>query len=170
MVLKPDILYSAWEAAGEWLSNSSDRRRRTVLLSPQGPVFNQKKAKELMQCDDFIFVCGHYEGVDERFIELCVNEELSIGDYILTGGELAALVVADAVTRLLPGVVGNPDSIVNESLEQNLLKYPVYTRPREFRGYSVPSVLLQGDHQAIARWREQQREERTRKKRPDLLE
>ena len=127
------------------------------------------KAQELLGFDELILVCGHYEGVDERFIELCVDEEISIGDYVLTGGELPALVVADVVTRLVPGVVGNEASISEDSLEQGLLKYPQYTRPRVYEGLEVPEVLLGGNHQEIARWRQQQRLERTRLKRPDLL-
>jgi tRNA (guanine37-N1)-methyltransferase len=147
---------------------------RTILLSPQGPKFTQSKAKELLQWETLVLVCGHYEGVDERFIELCCDEELSIGDYVLTGGELPALVVADAVTRLVPGVVGNEQSISRDSLEpgtggDRLLKYPQYTRPRDFQGLSVPEVLLGGNHGEIERWRTAQSLERTRRKRPDLL-
>ena len=113
-------------------------------------------------------VCGHYEGVDERFIELCVGQEISIGDYVLTGGELPALVLADTVTRLLPGVVGSVGSVQNDSLENGVLKYPQYTKPRDFQGKAVPEVLLSGDHGAIAKWREQQSKKRTEDKRPDL--
>jgi tRNA (guanine37-N1)-methyltransferase len=117
-----------------------------------------------------ILVCGHYEGVDERWVDLCVDREVSIGDYVLTGGELPALVLADAVTRLVPGVVGNERSLTEDSLERGLLKYPQYTRPREFRGVGVPEVLLSGDHRAIGVWREAQMRERTQRKRPDLWE
>jgi tRNA (guanine37-N1)-methyltransferase len=146
---------------------------KTILLSPQGALFNQEMAKELSGSlkptgHHLIFVCGHYEGVDERFIELCVDQEISIGDYVLTGGELPALVMADAITRLIPGVVGNERSLSQDSLEGGLLKYPQYTRPRDFEGLSVPEVLLSGDHGAIARWRQAQSTERTARKRPDL--
>jgi tRNA (guanine37-N1)-methyltransferase len=172
MVLRADVLHAAWSQS---VGVSPDRTRvRTILLSPQGPRFTQPKAKELLQYEKLILVCGHYEGVDERFIELCCDEELSIGDYVLTGGELPALVVADAVTRLIPGVVGNEQSISRDSLEpsdqgQRLLKYPQYTRPRDFMGLAVPEVLLGGNHGEIERWRRAQSLERTERKRPDLL-
>jgi len=166
MVLRVDVLHSAWKSV---VQGHPERRRRTILMSPQGPHLTQEKAAALLAYDELILVCGHYEGVDERFIELCVDEELSIGDYILTGGELPALVVADVVTRLIPGVVGNEDSIAHDSLEEGLLKYPQYTRPREFEGLEVPPVLLGGNHQEIAKWRQNQREQRTQLKRPDLL-
>jgi tRNA (guanine37-N1)-methyltransferase len=117
-----------------------------------------------------VLICGHYEGVDQRFIDLSVDHEISIGDYVLTGGELPALVLADTITRLLPGVVGNERSITQDSLENGLLKYPQYTRPREFQGLTVPDVLLGGDHGAIQKWRENQALECTRLKRPDLWE
>jgi tRNA (guanine37-N1)-methyltransferase len=144
-------------------------------MSPQGPRLTQAKAKELAEnYEELVLVCGHYEGVDERFIELCCDEELSIGDYVLTGGELPALVVTDVVARLIPGVVGNDQSVCRDSLEatdggQVLLKYPQYTRPREFMGKSVPELLLGGNHGEIERWRKAQSLDRTRRKRPDLL-
>lgn len=163
MLMRVDVLHATWKAA-----TAQPRRRRTILLSPQGPCLTQPKAHELLQFEELVLVCGHYEGVDERFIELCVDEELSIGNYVLTGGELPALVLADVVTRLVPGVVGNEDSITKDSLEDGLLKYPQYTRPRSYEGLDVPEVLLGGNHQEIARWRQKQREERTRLKRPDL--
>lgn len=164
MLLKVDVLYDAWK------SIVGDRRAevRTCLLSPQGPLFTQDKAKQLAKDQEIVLVCGHYEGVDERFIELCVDEEISIGDYVLTGGELAAGIVVDAVTRLIPGVVGKEGSVAGDSLEGGVLKYPQYTRPREFQGAAVPEVLLSGDHGAIAKWREKQSRERTKRKRPDL--
>jgi tRNA (guanine37-N1)-methyltransferase len=165
MLLKVDVLSAAWKSAKAKASG----KVRTILMSPQGALLTQEKAKELASYSDLIIVCGHYEGVDERFIELCVDEEISVGDYVLTGGELPAMVLADVVTRLLPGVVGNESSVANDSLENGLLKYPQYTRPREFEGKSVPDVLLSGDHGAIEKWRRQQMEERTLKKRPDLL-
>ena len=165
MLLKADVLHAAWES----VPRSPGQRSATVLLSPQGPLFDQKCARHLATTySQLILVCGHYEGVDQRFIDRCVDLEISVGDYVLTGGELPALTIADAVTRLLPGVVGNPRSLSEESLENDLLKYPQYTRPPEFQGKTVPEVLLSGDHQAIRAWRDQQMNERTQTKRPDL--
>jgi tRNA (guanine37-N1)-methyltransferase len=168
MLMRVDVLHSAWKAARE--PRIQGERVATVLLSPQGAHFTQGMAKELARdYDRLILVCGHYEGVDERFVELCVDREVSIGDYVLTGGELPAMVMADTITRLLPGVVGNEDSISQDSLEDGLIKYPQYTRPREYEGMTVPEVLLGGDHGAIKRWRKAQSEARTASKRPDLL-
>ncbi len=141
---------------------------RVVLMSPRGAVFNQAKARELAQAPHVLLICGHYEGVDER-LHFSIDEELSIGDYILTGGEIPALIVVDAVTRLLPGVLGGEGATVEESFQTGLLEYPHYTRPRVFEGYEVPQVLLEGDHQRIARWRRQQALRRTWELRPDLL-
>jgi tRNA (guanine37-N1)-methyltransferase len=173
MLLKVDVLHAAWKAARGLPAPSNPdgttEKVATLLLSPQGPCFTQDMAKELAGYSKLILVCGHYEGVDERFIELCVDREVSIGDYVLTGGELPALVLADTITRLLPGVVGNERSLTQDSLEGGKVKYPQYTRPREYEGMAVPEVLLGGDHKAIARWRETQMEERTSRKRPDLL-
>jgi tRNA (guanine37-N1)-methyltransferase len=162
MLLKADVLSEAWR------SIPKAPKTATILLSPQGEVFNQELAKELATYSQLILVCGHYEGVDERFIDLCVDREVSIGDYVLTGGELPALVMADVITRLIPGVVGNDRSVSQDSLENGLLKYPQYTRPRVFEGRTVPEVLLSGDHPAIEKWRQSQMEERTQSKRPDL--
>ncbi len=166
MLLKVDVLHAAWRQAVE--SSTPGTKPLTILLSPQGQKFDQTMAKELAAYQDLILVCGHYEGVDERFIELCVDREVSIGDYVLTGGELPAMVMADSISRLIPGVVGKEQSVSRDSLENDLLKYPQYTRPRDYEGLSVPQVLLDGDHQAIARWREAQMRERTERKRPDL--
>ena len=169
MLLKADILYAAWRSVvPESLSAEARAKVRTILLSPQGPVFSSEKAKELAKIETLVFVCGHYEGVDERFIETCVDEELSIGDYVLTGGELPALVVADAVARWVPGVVGKEGSVSKDSLEGGLLKFPQYTRPAEFQGKKVPEVLTSGNHGEIEKWRRAQSIERTRRKRPDL--
>jgi tRNA (guanine37-N1)-methyltransferase len=165
MVMKADVLHAAWQEA----RSRAGENPRTIFVSPQGRLLDQTLARELSREASLIVVCGHYEGVDERFIELCVDDEISIGDYVLTGGELPALVLADAVTRLLPGVVGNERSISEESLENGLLKYPQYTKPRDFEGRAVPEVLLSGDHGQIAKWREAQAVERTKQKRPDLL-
>lgn len=170
MLMKVDVLHAAWKAAlGGPAEAASDKKVMTLLLSPQGQVFNQDMAKELAGASKLILVCGHYEGVDERFIELCVDREVSVGDYVLTGGELPAMVMADTITRLLPGVIGNERSLTQDSLENGLVKYPQYTRPREYEGKSVPDVLVGGDHGAILEWRNRQMEERTVRKRPDLL-
>jgi tRNA (guanine37-N1)-methyltransferase len=185
MLIKVDVLYGAWKSAvdrfaklatpasetvatessdtlqpletlsGGQNSKSGLSDTQTILMSPQGKLLTQEGAKELARCKNLIVVCGHYEGVDERFIDLCVDREMSIGDYVLTGGELPAMVLADAVTRLLPGTVGNEDSVKNDSLEGGLLKYPQYTRPKEFQGLEVPQILMSGDHAKI-------------EKRPDL--
>jgi tRNA (guanine37-N1)-methyltransferase len=140
-----------------------------ILLSPAGQVLTQNKVKELSQWKDFVLICGRYEGVDERIVENIVTEEISIGDYVLSGGELPALVVIEAVSRMLPGVVGEWESITNDSLYNGLLSYPQYTKPVEFRGMKVPEVLISGNHVQIKKWREEQSLLRTKKKRPDLL-
>ena len=175
MVMKVDVLHSAWKEARRRAGLSEIRdsaaengRVATVFLSPQGQVLDQQLAKELSSYEKLILVCGHYEGVDERFVDLCVDREISIGDYVLTGGELPALVLTDAVTRLRPGVVGNEDSVTQDSLEGGLLKYAQYTRPRDYQGNSVPEVLMSGDHAAIEAFRRSQMEERTKQKRPDF--
>lgn len=166
MVMKPDVLHCAWLKA---LEGRPREECLTLLTSPQGKLFDQPTAHELRgRGGRLVVICGHYEGIDERFIEQCVDREISIGDYVLTGGELPAMVIAEAVTRLVPGVVGNERSISRESLEGGLLKYPQYTRPREFQGAEVPEVLLGGNHAAIEEWRRAQMLERTRVKRPDL--
>lgn len=141
-----------------------------AMLTPQGTPFDQRWAHRLARCEGIALLCGHYEGVDERIRTSMVDVELSIGDYVLTGGEAAAWVVVDAVARLLPGVLGNADSHVDESFEAGLLEYPQYTRPRSFRGQQVPEVLVSGDHGRIRRWRHQQALLRTRARRPDLFQ
>jgi tRNA (guanine37-N1)-methyltransferase len=162
MVMKVEPIVKALEAL-------AGPKARRIILSPRGPLLTQEKVRALLAHDEqIILVCGRYEGIDERVLPF-VDEELSIGDYILAGGEYAALVVIDAVARLIPGVVGDADSLVEESLEQGVLEYPHYTRPREYRGLQVPDILLSGDHQKIAAWRKEQSEELTRKRRPDLL-
>ncbi len=182
MLMKPEVLYAAWrsvvpevtkpslEVSVEPTPSQQQPQVKTILLSPQGKVFTQALARELAACSKLVLICGHYEGVDQRFIDLCVDHEISIGDYVLTGGELPALVLADTITRLIPGVVGNERSISQDSLENGLLKYPQYTRPREFLGLSVPDVLLSGDHGAVQAWRDQQVVSCTKAKRPDLWE
>ena len=139
-----------------------------VLLTPQGRLFDQQMARELSQKTRLLLVAGHYEGFDERIRQGLEPIELSIGDYVLSGGELAAMVVIDAVVRLLPGALGAEDGAADETFAEGLLEFPQYTRPREFRGMSVPEILLSGNHQAIAAWRDQQRKSRTRQRRPDL--
>jgi len=167
MLLRVDVLYDAWKSiVGERAAQAraasvagrvSKKKVCTIMLSPQGTLLDQAKARELAELDEIILICGHYEGVDQRFIELCVDEQLSVGDYVLTGGEIAALAVIDVVTRILPGTVGNPRSITEDSLEGGQLKHPQYTRPREFMGHQVPEVLLSGDHKKIDEWKRNRR-------------
>ena len=164
MVLKPEPLFQAVESL---LGVPS--RCPVVLLTPQGRVFRQADAERLAGEERFALICGHYEGFDERISEHLATEELSIGDFVLTGGELAAMVVIDAVARLLPGVLGSDESAAADSHASGLLQHPQYTRPAEFRGWSVPDVLLSGDHQAVDRWRRRQSLQRTLQRRPDLL-
>ena len=140
-----------------------------ILLTPQGERFSQKIAEEMAACPQLVLVCGHYEGVDERVRAKLVNREISIGDYILTGGELSAMVLVDAVSRLVPGVLGNSDSAGEDSFSMGLLEYPHYTRPAEYQGWKVPEVLLSGNHREIELWRRRQSLLRTHKRRPDLL-
>jgi tRNA (guanine37-N1)-methyltransferase len=165
MVMKPEPLVRGLEA----VQGTDETRARVILLSPQGRLFDQKLARELSRLPRLIMVCGKYEGVDERVRVLGVDEEISIGDYILTGGELAAMVILEATARLLPGVLGDEASTQEESFEEGLLEYPHYTRPREFMGCQVPDVLLSGNHQEIAAWRRRKAIEGTFEKRPDLL-
>ncbi|BAJ64832.1 tRNA (guanosine(37)-N1)-methyltransferase TrmD [Anaerolinea thermophila] len=141
-----------------------------ILLTPQGRVFTQQVAMELSQYPHLALLCGRYEGVDERVREHLVTDEISIGDYVLTGGELPALILMDAITRLIPGALGDPDGAIDDSHASGLLEYPHYTRPAEFRGWKVPEVLLSGNHAEIARWRRRQALLRTLQRRPDLLE
>jgi tRNA (guanine37-N1)-methyltransferase len=164
MVMKPEPLAAALEHAR---ANAPDCPR--ILLTPQGQRFDQAMARELSELPGMILVCGRYEGIDERIIEGWIDREISIGDFVLTGGEPGAMILIDAVTRLLPGVLGNAESIADESFSRPRLEYPHYTRPRNFRGMEVPEVLLSGNHAKIAKWREEQSELRTRVRRPDLL-
>lgn len=139
------------------------------LMAPDGTTFNQHKANELSMLDNIILLCGHYKGVDERVRELYITEDISIGDYVLSGGELAAMVVTDAIARLIPGVIGDSSSALSDSFQDDLLSAPVYTRPADFRGHRVPDVLLSGNDRLIAEWRQEQQLNRTRARRPDLL-
>jgi tRNA (guanine37-N1)-methyltransferase len=164
MVMKPEPIAAALDALRD-----QGPPPRVILLTPQGRLFHQEVARELSQCSRLVLVCGRYEGVDERIARYYVDDELSLGDYILTGGELAAMVVIDAVARLLPGVLGNAASAETDSFAEPILEYPQYTRPQEFRGHSVPDILLSGNHQAIRRWRQGQALLRTQLRRPDLF-
>jgi tRNA (guanine37-N1)-methyltransferase len=165
MLLKPEPLFKAMEST---LGPAPDCP--VILLTPQGSVFRQAEAERLAKEPTIALICGHYGGVDERIRQHLATEELSIGDYVLTGGELAAMVVVDAVARLIPGVLGSDEAAAQDSHSTGLLQHPHYTRPPDFRGWTVPDVLLSGDHQAVDRWRRQQAIERTRQRRPDLLE
>jgi tRNA (guanine37-N1)-methyltransferase len=171
MVLKPEPIFAAVEAlTGAGRREDLPAETRVVLLSAQGEVFTQSLAHDLARdASHLVLLCGRYEGVDERVPEALVTDEISIGDYVLSGGEPAALVVIDALTRLLPGALGSDTSAVYESFSEGLLDYPQYTRPPEFRGMTVPEVLLSGNHAEIARWRQEAALEQTRRKRPDLL-
>jgi tRNA (guanine37-N1)-methyltransferase len=165
MIMKPEPIFAAVEGV-----LGAPPSCPVILLSPQGRVFTQALAKELSHQTHLALLCGRYEGIDERVIEHLVTDEISIGDYVLSGGELPALVLMDALTRLLPGALGDPEGACNDSHATGLLEYPHYTRPPEFRGWKVPVVLLSGDHARIDRWRRQQALLRTRQRRPDLLE
>lgn len=165
MVLKPEPIFEAAESIKERVDYSD---LPIILLTPQGRLFTQQVARELALHQNIMLICGHYEGVDERVREHLVSDEISIGDYVLSAGELAAMVVVDAVVRLIPGVLGSPLSFHNDSHSNGLLEYPQYTRPELYRGWVVPSVLLSGNHEEIARWRWQQAILRTVKRRPDL--
>ncbi len=164
MVMKPEPIFLAAE------SLETQHDIPVILLSPQGEVFNQELARELSEKDELVIICGRYEGVDERIIEGLNAREVSIGDYVITGGEFAALVIIDAVSRLIPGVLGDDRSCEDESFTTGLLEYPHYTRPASFRKLGVPDVLISGNHGRINRWRKERSLERTLKKRPDLLE
>jgi tRNA (guanine37-N1)-methyltransferase len=174
MVMKPDPIFACAEAAlraaHDAEEEASDADRAIVLMSPQGRLFDQKAAEALALKRHLVLICGHYEGVDERVREHLATDELSIGDYVLTGGELPAMVVVDAVARLVPGVLGAAESLAEESVSSGLLEYPHYTRPPDFRGWTVPEVLLSGNHAVIARWRREQALRRTLARRPDLLD
>ena len=166
MVLMPQPIFDAVED----LTTQTESKPKVILLCPQGERFTQQKAEQLAKEDHLIFICGHYEGYDERIRENLSTEEISIGDFVLTGGELAAMVISDSVVRLLPGVLGNEDSPVLDSHSTGLLEHPHYTRPADFRGMTVPDVLLSGNHMHIEEWREKESLRRTYKRRPDLLE
>ena len=170
MVMKPEPIFAAVEAAlGKDAAAGEAPRPPIILLTPQGRLFTQSVAHELAAHDWIVLLCGRYEGVDERVRQFLVTDEISIGDYVLTGGELPALVVVDAVTRLLPGVLGDPGATMDDSHADGLLEYPHYTRPADYRGHPVPDVLLSGHHAEVARWRREQSLRRTWERRPDLM-
>ena len=162
MVMKPEPIFAAVEAI-------RTEQSHVILMGPGGRRFTQEIAWELSSKEHLIFICGHYEGIDHRVSEHLADDELSIGDYVLSNGAIAAVVVVDAVARLIPGVLGESESALDESFSSNLLEYPQYTRPSDFRGWKVPDVLLSGNHRAIRDWRESQARRKTRERRPDLL-
>jgi tRNA (guanine37-N1)-methyltransferase len=166
MVLRAQPLFDAVDD----LIKDEKKGPRVVLLCPQGERYSQKKAEQFSKEDHLILLCGHYEGYDERVREYLVTDEVSIGDYVLTGGELGAMVIADSVTRLLPGVLGNAESAITDSFSTGLLEHPHYTRPADFRGMKVPEILLSGHHKNIENWRSRESLKRTWERRPDLLE
>ncbi|MEJ9280211.1 tRNA (guanosine(37)-N1)-methyltransferase TrmD [Ureibacillus thermosphaericus] len=163
MVLKPEPVFHAVESITE------GRNPRVILMCPQGERFTQSKAEELAEEEELVFICGHYEGYDERIREHLVTDEISIGDFVLTGGEIPAMAIIDSVVRLIPGVLGQEASHIHDSFSTGLLEHPHYTRPQEFRGMKVPNVLLSGNHQKIEEWRMEQSIKRTFERRPDLL-
>jgi tRNA (guanine37-N1)-methyltransferase len=168
MVLKPEPIFEAVESIKASIKAKAGELP-VILLTPQGRLFNQQIAQELSQYSHLVLICGHYEGIDERVREHLATDEISIGDYVLTGGEVPAMVVIDAVVRLLPGVLGSEASSLDDSHASGLLEYPQYTRPAVYRGWSVPEILLSGNHAQIARWRREQVIRRTLERRPELL-
>jgi tRNA (guanine37-N1)-methyltransferase len=165
MVMKPEPIVEAVEEAKQLLKSA-----KVILLSPRGARFNQEKAKELAKNKEIIFICGRYEGIDERVSQLVVDEEISLGDFVMMGGEVAAMAIIEATARLLPGVIGNTESPIHESFSKAQLEAPQYTRPPEYRGLTVPEVLLSGDHKQINKWREDTAIQLTKSRRPDLSE
>lgn len=166
MVMQAQPVYDAWKSVTEHLSEPP----RCIYLTPQGKTFNQQMAKEFAREKDLVFLCGHYEGIDERVLEEIVTDYVSIGDYVLTGGELPAMVMADAISRMVPGVLGNEESGAGETFEGSLLEYPQYSRPARWKDREVPEVLMCGDHRKVEKWRREQSLLRTMENRPDLLE
>ncbi|TCT16979.1 tRNA (guanine37-N1)-methyltransferase [Natranaerovirga pectinivora] len=166
MVMQPEPIYNAYKSV---MDTKVEKKTRLIYLTPQGKVFNQKMAEEFSKEESLMFLCGHYEGVDERVLETIVTDYVSIGDYVLTGGELAVMVLIDAISRLIPGVLSNNDSADYESFQDGLLEYPQYTRPYDFMGKTVPDVLISGHHANITKWRKEQSLSRTLERRPDLI-
>lgn len=166
MLMQAGPVYGAYQS----IARKADKKPRVIYLSPQGQTFSQKMAEDFAKEEELVFLCGHYEGIDERVLEEIVTDYVSIGDYVLTGGELPAMVMIDAISRLIPGVLHNDVSAEFESFQDNLLEYPQYTRPEEWHGKKVPEILLSGHHENIEKWRRQQSVIRTAQNRPDLLE
>ena len=169
MVMKPEPIFEGVESILAGITQLEMATTRVILTSPQGKLLDQKMVEEFSRQRYLIILCGHYEGVDERVREHLITDDVSIGDYVLTGGELAAMALTDAVVRLLPGVVGKPESVSRDSITSGLLQHPVYTRPAEYQDWGVPDVLLSGNHAEIKRWRRERSLERTLQRRPDLL-
>lgn len=169
MVMKPEPIFTAVEDLKKPTSEIENGQSRVILMSPAGRRFNQEIANQLSGESHLIIVCGHYEGIDHRVVEYLIDDEISIGDYVLTNGAIAAVILVDAVVRLLPGVLGDEQSALDDSFSEAVLEAPHYTRPAEFRGWKIPEVLLSGNHAAIAKWRTEQAKKRTRENRPDLL-
>ena len=169
MLMMAPPIYDCYEAICKELGDG-EIRKKVVYMSPRGKIFDQKKARELSELDELIILCGHYEGVDQRIIDEIVDEEISIGDFVLTGGEIPACIVTDAVARLVDGVLSDAECYEKESISSGLLEYPQYTRPYEFHGVKVPDVLISGHHENIDKWREARSKEITKSERPDLYE
>ncbi len=169
MVMKPEPIFAAVEDLRNQTSNIKNQTSKVILMSPTGRRFDQRMAEQLSHESNLIVVCGHYEGVDHRVVDHLIDEEVSIGDYVLTNGGIAAVILVDAVVRLVPGVLGDEQSAHDDSFREGLLEAPQYTRPADFRGWKVPEILLSGNHGEIAKWREEQARNRTRENRPDLL-
>lgn len=169
MVMEAEPVYLAYETVCQKIKSENRKKPRVLFMTPQGETFSQPMAQRLAEEEDLLFLCGHYEGIDERVLEEIVDESVSIGDYVLTGGELPAMVMMDAISRLVPGVLHNDVSAITDTFSDNLLEYPQYTRPVEWRGKRVPDVLLSGHHENIANWRREQSLLRTMEKRPDLF-
>ena len=169
MVMKPEPIFAAVEDLRNQTPNIKHQTSKVILMSPTGRRFDQRMAEQLSHESNLIVVCGHYEGVDHRVVDHLIDEEISIGDYVLTNGGIAAVILVDAVVRLIPGVLGDEQSAHDDSFREGLLEAPQYTRPAELRGWKVPEILLSGNHREIAKWREEQARKRTRENRPDLL-
>lgn len=169
MVMQAEPVYLSYKSIEDKIIKEKRKKPRVIYMTPQGKVFNQRMAEEFAKEEDLIFLCGHYEGIDERVLEMIVTDNVSIGDYVLTGGELPAMVMVDTISRLVDGVLNNDDSAKYESFADDKLEYPQYTRPVEFMGQKVPEVLLSGDHKKVEKWRAEKSLQRTMERRPDLI-